>query len=476
MKVNDHIPRETIQLFSIDEALEYKLIPYFHDPEERNLKCYGQEETDYSTIILEIKVIQNMEVEVIPVSNIEFEKGFNQYYRKGKSSSSGIKISQIGDSDFVNALIEEAGSIHSSDIHFEPYEKRCRVRMRIDGKLIERYVIDRGNYPALVNRIKIIANLDISEKRLPQDGRILFERHDKKFDVRVSMLPTIYGEKIVLRLLTREQGLLDLTKLGFTTKQYNDYTQSILNPNGLVLITGPTGSGKSTTLYATLRLLNREDNNILTIEDPVEYTLPGINQVQLKEEIGLTFGNALRTFLRQDPDIIMLGEIRDQDTAQMAIRSSLTGHLLLSTIHTNSAWGSVARLTDMGIHPYLIADTLIACVAQRLVRLLCPHCKEEYVLDQKVIELMGVPQGHSYYQAKGCECCYYTGYSGRKAIYEVIKIDSYLSQAIRGNERDIDQYLKQNQITTLRASAMTLLESGETSLDEILPVLNNLIQ
>jgi len=475
MKIDEHIPREVIQLFSIDEACEYTLIPYHFDTGIQTLRCYGKEELDYSTIIKEIKVIQNLNIEVTRISDSEFERGISLYYRKGTSASNGIKIAQIKDNNFVNALIEEADSIHSSDIHFESYEKRCRIRMRIDGKLIERYIVNKEDYPALTNRIKIIANLDISEKRLPQDGRILFEKTDKKFDVRVSILPTIYGEKIVLRLLTREQGLLDLTKLGFTDKQYNDYSRSILNPNGLVLITGPTGSGKSTTLYATLRLLNREDNNILTIEDPVEYTLPGINQVQLKEEIGLTFGSALRTFLRQDPDIIMLGEIRDQDTAQMAIRSSLTGHLLLSTIHTNSAWGSVARLIDMGVHSYLIADTLIACVAQRLIRLLCPHCKEKYILDKSSAKIIGAHAEHTYYRAKGCDFCYYTGYSGRKAIYEVIRVDSTLSQAIRDNERDIEPYLKQNQVTTLKHSAMILLESGETSLDEVLPILNNSI-
>ncbi len=475
MALNEHIPTEVTQLFSSAEAWEYQLIPYIHLPEQRELKCYGREGMDYAEKVREIKVIFDWVVQVDTVDSVEFEKGFNLYYRKGKEASGSIHISQIGDADFVNALIEEADSIHSSDVHFEPYEKRCRVRMRIDGKLIERYVIDKGNYPALVNRIKIIANLDISEKRLPQDGRILFEKADRKFDVRVSILPTIYGEKIVLRLLTREQSLLDLKKLGFTQKQYDDYTQSILSPNGLVLITGPTGSGKSTTLYATLRMLNREDNNILTIEDPVEYTLAGINQVQLKEEIGLTFGNALRTFLRQDPDIIMLGEIRDQDTAQMAIRSSLTGHLLLSTIHTNSAWGSVARLTDMEIHPYLIADTLVACVAQRLVRLLCPHCKKPLRVEAELGQALGLDTQHTYYQPVGCEECYYTGYSGRKAIYEVIRIDTVLSEAIRKGHMNVHEYLKQQHITTLKDSALALLQQGDTSLDEILPIINDLI-
>ncbi len=475
MIINEHIPTEITQLFSSTEAWEYQLIPYAHTADQRKLFCYGKQGTDYEEKIREITVIFDLTVQVEAVDPVEFEKGFNLYYRKGKETKGSINISQIGDSDFVNALIAEADSIHSSDVHFEPYEQRCRVRMRIDGKLIERYVIDKSNYPALVNRIKIISNLDISEKRLPQDGRILFEKNNRKFDVRVSILPTIYGEKIVLRLLTRDQGLLDLKKLGFTQKQYDDYTKSILNPNGLVLITGPTGSGKSTTLYATLRMLNREDNNILTIEDPVEYTLAGINQVQLKEEIGLTFGSALRTFLRQDPDIIMLGEIRDQDTAQMAIRSSLTGHLLLSTIHTNSAWGSVSRLTDMGVHPYLISDTLIACVAQRLVRLLCPHCKKQFALEPALAEVLELNEQQLFYQPAGCEACYYTGYSGRKAIYEVIKIDAYLSEAIRKNNLNVSEYLKQQHITTLKDSALSLLQQGHTSLDEILPVINDMI-
>jgi type IV pilus assembly protein PilB len=473
MVIDEHIATEVVQLFSSSEAREYQLIPYEYS--EELLKCYGKEGWDYVDTMQEIRVLFNFSISIISVPVEDFEKGFNLYYRKAKDATESINISHISDSDFVNSLIEEADSIHSSDIHIESYEERCRVRMRIDGKLIERYVIEKSNYPALVNRIKILSNLDISEKRLPQDGRILFEKNNRKFDVRVSMLPTIYGEKIVLRLLTRDQSLLDLKKLGFSQKQYDDYAKSILNPNGLVLITGPTGSGKSTTLYATLRMLNREDNNILTIEDPVEYTLTGINQVQLKEEIGLTFGNALRTFLRQDPDIIMLGEIRDQDTAQMAVRSSLTGHLLLSTIHTNSAWGSITRLTDMGIHPYLISDTLVACVAQRLIRLLCPHCKQEYAIEHVTALALGVDTQQNYFQPTGCKACYYTGYSGRKAIYEVIRIDQYLSEAIRKNNLNVDDYLKRQHVTTLKDSALSLLQEGETSLEEILPIINDII-
>lgn len=438
MIINEHIPTEIIQTFSSLEVFKYHIIPY--EKEGSNiLKCYGKEGIDYAAFVTEIEVIYGLFVTLTLLSETEFDRGVNLYYRKGKTSQSNLNISQINDLGFINSLIEEADSLRSSDIHIEPYEEKCRIRMRIDGKLIERYIIDQADYPAMVNKIKILSLLDISKRRLPQDGRILFERANQKFDVRVSILPTIYGEKIVLRLLTREQDLLEISKLGFSEKQYNDYISSVQNPHGLVLISGPTGSGKSTTLYATLRFLNREDNNILTIEDPVEYTLPGINQVQLNEDIGLTFGKALRTFLRQDPDIIMLGEIRDQDTANMAIRSSLTGHMLLSTIHTNSAWGSVTRLIDMGVQPYLLSDTLVACVAQRLVRLLCPHCKKQYKMDNDICNSLRLCNQSVFYKAVGCEECYYTGYKGRKAIYEVIKLDADLADAIRTGVTDIDR-------------------------------------
>lgn len=466
MTINEHIPTEIIQTFSSSEVSKYQIIPYEKEG-TTNLKCYGRKDIDYTSLINEVEVIYGLSITLTLLSEAEFDRGVNLYYRKGKASQSNINISQINDRGFINSLIEEADSLRSSDIHIEPYEKQCRVRMRIDGKLVERYIIEQADYPALVNKIKILSSLDISKRRLPQDGRILFERANQKFDVRVSVLPTIYGEKIVLRLLTREQNLLEIRNLGFSEKQYQDYISSVQNPHGLVLISGPTGSGKSTTLYATLRYLNREDNNILTIEDPVEYTLPGINQVQLNEEIGLTFGKALRTFLRQDPDIIMLGEIRDQDTANMAIRSSLTGHMLLSTIHTNSAWGSVTRLIDMGVQPYLISDTLVACVAQRLVRLLCPHCKKQYKLENNICKSLNLDSQAVFYKAVGCDECYYTGYKGRKAIYEVIKLDTYLADAIRTGVTDVDDYFQEKRITTLKGSALTLLQEGETSFEEV---------
>lgn len=467
------IPTEIIQTISPAQAWEYRLVPY--NKEGVILQCYGEASMDYGGTKQELSVVYGLEVSVVNINVSELDVLLRMYYRKDAESrcesSKANAVKDIGTGQgFLMNLIEEAFNMHTSDIHIESYEERCRVRFRMDGKLIERYVVEKNNYASLINQIKIIANLDISEKRLPQDGRILFNRSGNKFDVRVSSLPGIYGEKIVMRLLTRRIELLELANLGFSEKQLADYCQAIDKPHGMVLICGPTGSGKSTTLYATLLRLNKESINILTIEDPVEYTLEGVNQVQLKEEIGLTFASALRTFLRQDPDIIMLGEIRDSDTAQMAIRSSLTGHLLFSTIHTNSAWGSIARMQDMGVHPYLICNTLVMCVAQRLIRLLCPHCKQQSSgVDERIIETVGSID--RYYQAVGCSECYYTGYIGRRAIYEVIPMDRELSEAVGNGEVDIEPMLKQRGIVSLKKAACEMLVSGLTSLEELIPML-----
>lgn len=470
----ERIPTEIIQRFTPSQAWEYMLVPFAG--REGILDCYGDSDRDYDNAQIELEVLCNIKVKISYVTQSRLHKLLNQYYRneRGGGQSSVKQISEIASGQgFLMGLIEEAFDSYASDIHIEAYEQRCRIRLRIDGKLIERYVIEKSNYSSLINQIKIIANLDISEKRLPQDGRILFNFNSKKFDVRVSSLPTIYGEKIVLRLLTRHVELLELANLGFSEKQLCDYTRAIDKPYGMILICGPTGSGKSTTLYATLRRLNKETGNIITIEDPVEYTLEGVNQVQLKEEIGMTFTSALRTFLRQDPDIIMLGEIRDADTAQMAIRSSLTGHLIFSTIHTNTAWGSIARLTDMGVHPYLIADTLVMSVAQRLVRMLCPHCKKKDKITKEIKALFENRDIKYHYTSVGCEKCYYTGYSGRRAVYEVIPIDDELAELARSNESDILPYLRQHGIITLRDAAIEMLAAGDTSYTEIIPMLNN---
>jgi general secretion pathway protein E/type IV pilus assembly protein PilB len=470
MTIPDHIPTELIQKFNSAQAWEYMLVPF--ESHGGGIKCFGDGERDYSDTLLEVEVLHGVAISLEPIAGEELQKQLRKYYRTdGETRTEHNRKTTAGITTgpgFLMGLIEEAFDTYASDIHIESYEERCRVRFRIDGKLIERYVIEKGNYASLVNQIKIVANLDISEKRLPQDGRILYNQSGKKFDVRVSCLPTIYGEKIVMRLLTRHIELLELANLGFSERQLADYCTAIERPHGMILICGPTGSGKSTTLYATLRRLNRLTGNILTIEDPVEYTLEGVNQVQLKEEIGLTFASALRTFLRQDPDIIMLGEIRDADTAGMAIRSSLTGHLIFSTIHTNTAWGSIARLADMGIHPYLVSNTLVMCVAQRLVRLLCPHCKRREETGAEIRHALPNIDIGVHYTAVGCEKCYYTGYSGRRAIYEVIPIDDDLAAAVRREEPDIETMLDKRGITTLRQAALEMLRLGETSLEEVI--------
>lgn len=327
----------------------------------------------------------------------------------------------------------------------------------------------------MINKIKIMGSLDIAEKRLPQDGRIYFQDGKSKFDIRVSILPTLHGEKIVMRLLNNDASNVDLHKLGLNEIEIARYLEGIKKPNGIMLISGPTGSGKTTTLYATLKELNKTSRNIITIEDPIEYTLEGINQVQLKEAIGLDFPSALRTFLRQDPDVIMVGEIRDKATAEMAIRASLTGHLVLSTIHTNSAWGTVTRLTDMGIPSYLIANTLNTTVAQRLVRKLCTHCKTESIPEEKDFPLgFKIPASlKTHYKACGCEECFQTGYKGRIALYEIIPVTFDISEEIRKETTDIRPILKDLKINTLADNAYSLLADGTTSIEEVYPLLMN---
>lgn len=462
------VETEALQVFTAEEALYYRLLPYHL--EGSTLSCLGEQERDYKESVREIDNVFGMNVSVEYLPEDELSRLLAVYYRAGSGANSTASAENFDD---IPSLIDEAYRMRASDIHIEPSEHRCRIRFRIDGKLLERYVIPISSYAALVNRIKIMSNLDISEKRLPQDGRIIHEGQDARFDIRTSILPTIFGEKIVLRLLTMNNRHLSLSELGFDERQLQDYVSAVSHPHGMILISGPTGSGKSTTLYATLDLLNKGDNNILTIEDPVEYTLEGVNQVQLKEEIGLDFPMALRTFLRQDPDIIMLGEIRDEATAEMAVRSSLTGHLLLSTLHTNSAWGCISRMVDMGIHPYLLSETLVACIAQRLVRTLCPRCKKRVPSSEADFEGLEINQTEGLYKAVGCSHCYYTGYIGRKAIYEVIPIEGEVREAVRANLGTVENLLRGRRIRTLKESAMDLLKKGETSLEEILPFMNN---
>lgn len=423
----------------------------------------------------ELEIILDFMFVLKIVAPEELNQLLDTYYFEDNQGNRYEKSTLHYNAEFLETLIMEAKRLKSSDIHIESFENKGRVRIRIDGMMVERYSLSKSDYPALINRIKIQSNMDIAEKRLPQDGRINYVHALEQFDIRVSVLPTLHGEKVVLRLLNNDATDIQLDKLGLSKMDYENYLHGIKKPNGIVLISGPTGSGKTTTLYATLKELNKETCNILTIEDPIEYTLEGINQVQLKENIGLTFGAALRTFLRQDPDVIMVGEIRDPDTANMAIRAALTGHLVLSTIHTNSAWGTVSRLIDMGIPSFLIANTLNTTIAQRLIRILCPKCKQINSLDENIYPKQFNPYYcvSQYASAVGCSSCYYTGYKGRKAVYEIIPIDRELAEEIKKGNMQVETLLLDRGIKTLGENAFDLFANQETSIDEIYPLLFN---
>ncbi len=377
----------------------------------------------------------------------------------------------------ANYLLTEAIKRRASDIHIEPYEKEFRVRYRVDGVLYEIMRPPLRLRNALCSRLKIMASLDIAERRLPQDGRIKMKMgKGREMDFRVSVLPTIYGEKIVLRLLDKSNLQLDMTKLGFEPGQLADFTESIHRPYGMILVTGPTGSGKTTTLYSALSELNKVSDNISTAEDPVEYNFAGINQVQMKEEIGLTFAASLRSFLRQDPDIIMVGEIRDYETAEIAVKAALTGHLVLSTLHTNDAPGTVTRLLNMGIEPFLVSSSLNLIVAQRLARRVCANCREEVRILPKALADAGMKPERIKLarpaKGKGCENCNGTGFRGRVALYEAMPMREELKELVlRGASAiDIKREAVRLGMKTLRQAGLSKLEEGVTTLEEVLRV------
>ncbi len=379
---------------------------------------------------------------------------------------------------FINLIIFQAIRERASDIHIEPYERDLRVRFRIDGVLYDVLKPPKVYQAAIVSRVKVMAHLNIAEKRLPQDGRIQTTIGDRGVDIRVSIIPVVHGEKVVLRLLERTSVLLQMEDIGFGPDCYEQYLKLIRRSNGIILVTGPTGSGKTTTLYATITKLNSDEQNIITIEDPVEYQLRGINQIQVSPKVGLTFANGLRSILRQDPDIVLVGEVRDVETAEIAIHASLTGHLVFSTLHTNDSAGAVTRLVDMGIEPFLVASSLVGVMAQRLVRLICEYCKEPVEPDEASLREIGLSQdalttlGGHLYVGKGCSRCYNTGYRGRTGIYELLLITDSLRRCI----------LSQKDSASIKAAAvegglLTLLDDGArkvlagvTTIQEVLRV------
>jgi type IV pilus assembly protein PilB len=379
----------------------------------------------------------------------------------------------------VNTIFMDAIRKGASDVHFEPYERSFRVRYRIDGVLHEMMDLAMKFKNPVLSRVKILSTMDIAEKRLPQDGRIKMrvkwgENNRKEVDMRVSAIPTMFGEKIVSRILDREMLKLDLTKLGFEQKSLDIFEQAIVRPWGIILVTGPTGSGKTNTLYSAISTLNAQEKNIMTAEDPVEFYMPGINQVNIKEEIGLNFASSLRSFLRQDPDIMLVGEMRDYETVDIAIKAALTGHLVFSTVHTNDAAGTIVRLVNMDIEPFLISDSLALIVAQRLVRRLCSKCREEQELAPEALVDIGFSPEEakkvSVFKNKGCGACNDTGFKGRIGLFEVMEINDSIRDIIlkKGQPREIKAVAMENGMTTLRQSGLIKIKEGVTSVEEVL--------
>ena len=450
-------------------------------------------------VLQELRRYLNLPLQFREVPEAEFGKILSKTYESGTDQAMDAISGMEGDVDLqqlmqelpnvedlleseddapvirlLNAVLSQAIKQNASDIHFETFENRFVVRFRMDGVMHEILEPPRVLASLIVSRIKIMSKLDIAEKRLPQDGRIALRIAGRAVDVRVSTVPTYYGERIVLRILDQQAAPLDLTKLGMAPEAYKRMKDLIARPNGILLVTGPTGSGKSTTLYAALTELNDGTQNILTIEDPIEYYLQGVGQMQVNAKVNMTFARGLRAILRQDPDVVMVGEIRDLETAEMAVQASLTGHLVLSTLHTNSATGAVTRLRDMGVEPFLISSTLVGVLAQRLIRLLCPHCKQEKEATQAEMELMHLPKTSvppKICMPVGCALCNQMGYLGRTGIYELITVDERIREMIHRNstEHEMERYAH-TLYPSMQQDGYRRVLSGETSLAEVMRV------
>ena len=373
---------------------------------------------------------------------------------------------------FVNALFYQAIKKRASDIHIEVQEKRGEVRFRIDGMLSKNADLDKKVVSLIISRIKVISNLDISEKRIPQDGRTQIKIAGETLDIRVSILPTFYGERVVMRLLMQSSQIPHINELGFDNELIGDVKRLLRTSHGIILVTGPTGSGKTTSLHSFLREVESPEKNLITVEDPVEYKSDNIAQIQVNEKVGLTFASALRSILRQDPDVIMIGEIRDEETASIAVRAALTGHLVFSTLHTNSASATISRLADMGIEPFLISSSLLGILAQRLVRVLCSECKVEDVLAESFVQDYDLPKDAKIYKVSGCKKCNYSGYEGRRSIGELLVMNDKVKDLLKSttDEHTIKSELKKNGLQTISSQLKIMLLKGETSLDEAIRV------
>ncbi len=490
-----NIPSAVIEKVPAKFASHYKLLPVSF--EENTLTLVVTDPFDVQ-MLDDLKILLGCEVKPLLGGEKDIQEAIRKYYGVGAGTlqemmdfggkekapaaekASTENIADLAEDasvvKFVNQILLQAVQDRATDIHFEPYENDLRIRFRIDGILYEVHFPPtiKNFQSAIISRIKIMANLDIAERRLPQDGRIKVKINDRELDLRVSILPTPFGESVEVRLLSTNI-LFGLGNLGFSERDQVILESVIQKPHGVIFVTGPTGSGKTTTLYACLNKINGADKKIITIEDPIEYQLRGITQVQIYPKIGLTFASGLRTMLRHDPDVMMVGEVRDFETAEIAIRIALTGHLVFSTLHTNDAAGAVTRLLDMGVEPFLAAASAVCLMAQRLVRTICPDCREESVLDQKLMTELGAPpfaEGMKVYHGRGCESCKFTGYRGRTAIYELLVVDEAIRSMIArsNNASEIKRQAVQKGMRTLRQDGWEKILKGLTTPSEVMRV------
>ena len=491
-----HIESDVLDKITSKAVFQYAVIPWRVEGRTLTVVTHDPFLTGLTDAL---RLVSGMRVKLALSSLVEIEKAQKKFYGVGADTLERmIQDDRIdmGDEDdllkndlseldqeasvvkFVNQIIWEAHQNRATDIHLEPMETDLRIRYRIDGVLHQAPVppqIKRFQ-SSIISRIKVMAGMDIAEKRLPQDGRISLRIRGEEIDVRVNTMPTVYGESVSLRLLMRSSGMIGMDKLGMSPPDQELLTRMIHKPHGILLVTGPTGSGKSTSLYAWLHTINTIDKRIITTEDPIEYEMPGVNQVQIRSEIGLTFAEGLRNILRQDPDVIMVGEIRDRETADIAIRAALTGHLVFSTLHTNDSAGGVTRLVDMGIEPFLVASSVECLVAQRLVRRLCNHCKQPWDVDNSYLEQAGfdlerLSEG-TIYEAVGCELCHHSGFSGRMGIYEVLPITDNIRPLIvaRVSSNEIKSEALRQGMKTLRDDGWRKVLAGVTTVEEVLRV------
>lgn len=488
---NIAISKEVRELINVNLLKKHKILPVEFAPDNMNVLRVAMADPLDLYAMDDISIITGCQVEpmVSTPRNImlaidrfygsdEMTEALEEYTKSRLDVEEEDNFSEDINSSpvvkLVKEMIDKAARQRASDIHIEPLEKKVRVRYRIDGALYERARYDIKVLSAMVARIKIIGGMDIAEKRKPQDGRITQVVDRTEYDIRVSVLPTVYGEKIVMRLASKTALTREKSQLGLKPHEMRQFDHILKNPHGILLVTGPTGSGKSTTLYTALSELNTEDVNIITVEDPVEANIDGINQVHVNPKANLTFASALRSILRQDPDIIMIGEIRDQETASIAVQASITGHLVVSTLHTNSSASTITRLADMGVEPYLIADSIVGVIAQRLVRRLCPNCKRPHMATEEELEMMGRKPDEQIqiYEPCGCNQCDDMGYKGRIGVYEIMTMTPELKRIIskKGNADEIKEQALKDGMHTLRMSASEYVLNGITSFNEMMRI------